>query len=151
MHGNLEPKFPHFHVRSVAIIYDKRFRRVLTVEGERGRVLPRVACSGLSAPWDELRERVKQHCRVNPAFQWVGVWQDAPRNLIELVFAAAVPEAPLPAKSEWSNAQHAPLGDRDMRYVERVDANYNRRPVWTMADEDQLGDGDILWLGDAKV
>lgn len=145
MQGNPEPAFPHFHVRAVAVIYDKTFQRVLTVAGDRGQVLPRVSCSGLFAPWEELRERLKQHCRVNPALQWAGVWQDAPRNLIELVFAAAVPEAPLPLNTDWSNVQNAALGDRDMRYVERVDANFNRRPVWSMIADDDLGGGDILW------
>ena len=145
LRGKPQPRYPQFHVRAVAVVHDRKFRRVLTIEGELGRVLPRVNCSGLRAPWVELQDRVQQHCRVNPAFQWVGVWQDAPRNLLEFVFAATVPEAPLPPVAEWTNTQNAALGDRDLRYMEHVHPTFMNDPVWSLIYDDEIGDTDMLF------
>lgn len=145
--GRPEPRFPNFHVRAVAVIYNTGFQRVLAVEGKRGQVLPRVACSGLYAPWQELQARVKQHCRANVDFQWAGVWQDAPRNLLEFVFTGVISEKTLPAGVVWTALQNAALGDRDMNYVERVTPDYMRQPVWATAYDDELGEGEIIWSG----
>lgn len=145
LRGRPEPKFPQFHVRAVAVIWDNDFRRVLTVTGKRGQTLPRVSCQGLRAPWGELQDRVRQHCKVNPALQWVGVWQDAPRNLLELVFAASVPEKPLPVSVVWTNIQNAALGDRDLGYVERVQPTYINDAVWSLVYDDEIGDTDTLF------
>jgi hypothetical protein len=144
LRGKPEPRYPQFHVRAVAMVRDPKFGRVLTIEGEYGRVLPRVKCSGLRAPWIELQDRVRQHCQVNPTFQWVGVWQDAPRNLLEFVFAAIVPEKFLPATAEWTNTQNAALGDRDLRYVEHVRPSFMDDPVWSLVYDDEIGDKDFL-------
>ncbi|MBZ0299231.1 MAG: NUDIX domain-containing protein [Anaerolineae bacterium] len=151
LRGRPEPRYPHFDVRAVAVIWDERFRRVVTLEGRRGQVLPRVVCSGMQAPWVELTERVKQHCRVNPTFQWVGMWQDAPRNKLELVFAAAVPEKVLPTPAAWTSVLNTPLGDRDLDYVERVRPTFATDPVWTLAYDDALSDDGILIARDVGV
>ncbi len=151
LRGMPEPQFPRFEVRTVAVIWDSGFRRVLTLEGRQNRVLPRVRCSGLRAPWAELSERIRQHCRVTATFQWVGLWQDEGRDTLEFVFAAAVPARALPDSAEWSSVLNAPLGDRDLAYVEQVKPDFMQAPVWTLVYEDEIGLDDVLISGGAGV
>ncbi len=151
LRGKPEPNHVKFDVRAVAVIRDEPFRRVLTLEGRRGRVLPRVRCSGLQAPWLELAERMKQHYRVTAAFQWAGVWQDAARNTLEFVFAASVPEKAVPPPAEWSAVLNTPLGDRDLEYVERVRPSFRQDPIWTLALEDALSEDVVFISRDAGV
>lgn len=151
LRGQPEPPHVTFDVRAVAVIRDEQFRRVLTLEGRRGRVLPRVRCSGLQAPWLELAERMKQHYRIHASFQWAGVWQDAPRNTLEFVFAASVPEKVLPPPAEWSAVLNTPLGDRDLEYVGRVKPTFRQDPIWTLALDDVLGEDDVFISRDAGV
>lgn len=149
--GRPEPRFPDFHIRAVGLIWDDKHRRVLTLGGKRGRVLPRVVCDGQNAPWQVLKDSV-QECGVNPTFQWVGVWQDAPRNLIEFVFAATLPEANLRGDAEWSGLQNTSLGDRDLAYTERVKPTYATDPVWTILHDDSLIQrGNVLRASDPEV
>lgn len=136
--GRPEPRFVDFHIRAVGLIWDRPHRRVLTLPGKRGRVLPRVVCNGQHAPWDELRDSVHQQCGISPTFHWVGVWQDAPRNLIEFVFAATLPETNLRGDAEWSGLQNTSLGDRDLAYTERVKSTYAKDPVWTILHDDSV-------------
>lgn len=144
LHGQPEPRYPSFGVRVVGLIWDETYRRVITLPGKRGPVLPRVTSTGMEAPWLELSELVRQTCRMNPLFQWVGVWQDAPRNLFEFVFAATMREQPLSGQAEWSNVHYAALPDRDLAYVGRTMPDYNAAPVWIMQHEESIGHGDIL-------
>ncbi|MBZ0289258.1 MAG: hypothetical protein K8I30_16685, partial [Anaerolineae bacterium] len=76
--------------------------------------------------------------------QWVGLWQDPPRDIIELIFAAALPEKTLPGDAEWSNPQNAALGDRDVAFVERVKPTYAADPVWTIIHQADIGHGGTL-------
>jgi 8-oxo-dGTP diphosphatase len=136
--GRPEPRFVDFHIRAVGLIWDSSHRRVLTLSGKRGRVLPRVICDGQRAPWQELGDSVQQHCSISPTFHWVGVWQDAPRNLMEFVFAATLPETNLRGDAEWSGLQNTSLGDRDLAYTQRVRSTYASDPVWTILHDDSL-------------
>lgn len=151
LRGKPEPRYPHFEVRAVAVIWNENHNRVLTLEGRRGRVLPRLRCGGLRAPWVELSERMKQHQRLNMTFQWVGVWQDTAHDVLEFVFAAAVPEKVLPQPAEWSTVMNTPLGDRDLEFVEQVRPTFMHDPVWTLDGESDLRDDDILILRGAGV
>lgn len=144
LQGHPEPRFPRFDVRAVALIWEQSHKRVLTLQGKRGRTLPRLRCSGQDAPWLELRARVKRQCAIAPAFQWVGLWQDPARDVLEFVFAATIPERRLSGSAEWSGIMNAPLGDRDMRYVEQVGPDYPQDPVWTLRPEDDLDDDDLI-------
>jgi ADP-ribose pyrophosphatase YjhB (NUDIX family) len=144
LRGKPEPRYPHFEVRAVAVVWNDVFSRVLTLEGRRGRVLPRLRCGGLRAPWVELADRMKQHQRLNPAFQWVGVWQDAAHDTLEFVFAAAVPEKAVPHPAEWSSVLNTPLGDRDLEYVGRVRPSFINDPVWTLDGDDDLRQDDVF-------
>ena len=150
MRGRPEPRYPRFNVRVSGLIWDKAHQRVVTLPGKRGRVLPRVTCTGVQAPWHELNELVHQSCRLNPQWCWVGLWQDAPRNLLEFVFAATVPEQALPGLVEWSNTQYVALSDREMGYVERVQPGYENAAIWTIVHEAQVGHGDTLQPDDTK-
>jgi len=151
LRGKPEPRYPHFEVRAVAVIWNETHNRVLTLEGRRGRVLPRLRCGGLRAPWVELSERMKQHQRLNVTFQWVGVWQDMARDTLEFVFAAVAPEKALPHPAEWSSVLNTPLGDRDMEFVEQVRPSFMNDPVWTLNGESDLREDDILIARDAGV
>jgi ADP-ribose pyrophosphatase YjhB (NUDIX family) len=150
--GRPEPRFVDFHIRAVGLIWDRPHRRVLTLPGKRGRVLPRVVCNGQHAPWDELRDSVQQQCGISPTFHWVGVWQDAPRNLIEFVFAATLPETNLRGHAEWSGLQNTSLGDRDLAYTERVKSTYAKDSVWTILHDDSISRrGGVLRSMDAEI
>ena len=151
LRGKPEPRYPHFEVRAVAVIWNEAHNRVLTLEGRRGRVLPRMRCGGLRAPWVELSERMKQHQRLTLTFQWVGVWQDVAHDTLEFVFAAAVPEKAVPQPAEWSSVLNTPLGDRDLEYVEQVRPTFMSDPVWTLDGENDLREDDILIARDAGV
>jgi ADP-ribose pyrophosphatase YjhB (NUDIX family) len=151
LRGRPEPRYPRFNVRVVGVVWDSTYRRVLTLPGKRGRVLPRVVCTGVQAPWQELAELVRQASRLAPVFQWVGVWQDAPRNLLEFVFAATDKERPLPGHAEWSNTQHVALSDREMAYIERVKPSYMNDAVWTILHTADVGHGDMLSRGGADA
>jgi len=150
--GRPEPRFTDFHIRAVGVVWDHSRRRVLTLGGKRGRVLPRVVCDGQRAPWQALGDSIQQHCGLNPTFQWVGIWQDAPRNLIEFVFAATLPEGNLRGDAEWSGLQNTALGDRDLAYTERVKSTYATDPVWTILHDDSLmRRGGVLRASDPEV
>jgi ADP-ribose pyrophosphatase YjhB (NUDIX family) len=144
VNGHPEPRFPLFHIRAVGLIWDQSHRRVLTLPGKRSRVLPRVHCEGGGAPWDELGQMVYHVCRVSPNFLWAGLWQDVPRNHLEFVFAATLPENNLLGGAEWSGLQNAALGDRDLAYTERVKSSYATDPVWTILHHDEAGHGLVL-------
>ncbi|MBZ0291018.1 MAG: hypothetical protein K8L99_00475, partial [Anaerolineae bacterium] len=133
-----------FGVRAVGVIWDETHRRVVTLPGKRGRVLPRVTCTGMQPPWIELGELVRQTCRMNPSFQWVGVWQDAAHNLLEFVFAAVAREQPLVGRAAWSNIQHTPLGDREFNYLEHTGPDFLIDPVWMIQYDDTLDPGDVV-------
>jgi ADP-ribose pyrophosphatase YjhB (NUDIX family) len=150
--GRPEPRFPEFHIRAVGVIWDSSHKRALTLSGKHERVLPRVVCEGQQAPWKALRDSVQQQCGVSPTFHWVGIWQDAPRNLIEFVFAATLPETNLPDDGEWSVLQNAALGDRDLTYTQRVKSTYVNDPVWTILHDDSLvRRGGVLRAIDREV
>lgn len=139
--GHPEPKFPHFHVRAVGVVFNEMDRRVLTLPGGGYnsadsalgfRVLPRAVCDGETAPWEQLAQTVRRIINVNPKFQWVGLWEDTDRSMIELVFAAAIPAEELNQDIQWTTARNAALSDRDMAYVERVKPTFQTDPVWTL-------------------
>ncbi len=151
LRGKPEPRYVPFEVRAVAVIWNDSHNRVLTLEGRRGRVLPRLRCGGLRAPWVELSDRMKQHQRLNVNFQWVGMWQNVAHDTLEFVFAAAVPEKAIPQPAEWSSVLNTPLGDRDMAYVEQVRPDFMNAPVWTLNGESDLREDDIFIARDAGV
>lgn len=151
LRGRPEARYPVLDVRAVAVIWNEGHSRVLTLEGRRGRVLPRVRCAGFQAPWLELAERMKQHYRLSAALQWAGVWQDTAHGRLEIVFAAAVPERAVPEPAAWSTALNTPLGDRDLQYVERVKPTFLHDPVWTLLHDDMIGAADVLRAGQADV
>jgi ADP-ribose pyrophosphatase YjhB (NUDIX family) len=142
--GHPESPFPHFNVSAVAVIWEDNFRRVLTLLGDRGDVLPRVTCTGTVSPWQALDDGVRLACGIYPAFRWVGLWQDASRDRIELVFAATMRETELPGTAKWTTTRNNPLGDRDAEYVERVRPTYGRDAVWTIVHEPEVKHGEII-------
>ncbi len=80
--GNPEPRFPHFTVNAVGLMWDSQHLGVLN----NGDQLPRVLCDGKSAPWLQLAELFVPNNR----FQWLGVYEDTTQNLIELVFSTTI-------------------------------------------------------------
>jgi ADP-ribose pyrophosphatase YjhB (NUDIX family) len=137
--GHPEPKFPAFDVRAVAVILGDSGRRVLTLPGvsyppvAKYRTLPRVACDGSAAPWEQLGAEVRRLLGFSLEFQWVGLWEDAENARVEFVFAAAMPEQTLEGAAQWTAVRNGAFGDRDMDYVERVRPTFARDPVWTLA------------------
>ena len=147
--GHPEPRFPRFNVRAVAVILENSARRVLTVPGAGFnpgdtaagfRMLPRVVCAGEVAPWEQLAQSIRRWVASTLSLQWVGLWEDVSRGMVEFVFAATVPEIDLPNGAQWTITRNAALSDRDMAYVERVKPTYSRDPVWTIVVRDEPTD-----------
>ena len=151
LRGKPEPRFPNFDVRAVAIIRDTSSHRVLTLTGKHGRVLPRVRCGGLDAPWIELTTRIRHHCGVNPTLQWVGIWQDATNNVIELIFAATLPERALKPAAEWSTILNTSLSDRDIDYVELTGEGDTQNGAWLVEFEGTVGNDDVILSSGTEV
>jgi ADP-ribose pyrophosphatase YjhB (NUDIX family) len=149
LRGRPEPRFVRFQVRAVGVIWDETFRRVLTLPGQRGRVLPRVVCDGERAPWDALAGQLRQQYGLALRLGSAGIWQDVAHDRVELVFAASLPEKNLTGAAEWSTAQHAALGDRDRGYIERVRPAFATSPIWTMINDGELGDTALYMPGGA--
>lgn len=144
LNGRPEPRYPVFHIRATAVIWDAGFHRVLTMTGNRGRVLPRVPCDGSVSPWEALQIMLKYYCHITPKFQWVGVWQNPAKGAFDFVFAANMTETPLPPNYEWSTPRNTPLSNRDMDYINRVNPSYATDPVWMMLEEDLAGSDSVL-------
>ncbi len=143
LRGRPEPRFARFQVRAVGVIWDAAFRRVVTLPGRRGRVLPRVVCGGERAPWEALAGQLQQQQGLALPLHAVGIWQDLTRDRVELVFAAAAAEQNLPGAAEWTTAQHAALGDRDLAYIERVRPGFANSPIWTIIHDGAIGDSEL--------
>ncbi len=139
-----EPRFPHFNVSAVGVIWEDTYRRVLTVPNARGASLPHVVCERDAAPWDRLADAVQKSSGIRPAFRWVGLWQDVGHDHIELIFAATVEETGLSAASEWSMVRNAGLGDQHTAYVERVKPSYARDAIWSITHRPDLEQGETI-------
>ncbi len=155
--GHPEPKFPVFNMRAVAVLIDEVSRRVLTLPGPGYnaadsaigfRMLPRVACDGEAAPWDQLALSIQQMIGVTPGFQWVGLWEDTERAMIEFVFAATLRERDLPGSFQWTTSRNAAFSDRDLAYVERVKPSFARDPIWSIVAREEPSD---LIMQEAKL
>ncbi|MCA9908124.1 MAG: NUDIX domain-containing protein [Anaerolineae bacterium] len=144
LRGRPEPKYPVFDVRATALIWDESHRRVLTVKNGNGRTLPRVRCDGTRAPWIQLAKTVRDTCGIAVDLHWVGVWQDAPRNKLEFVFAATVNAKTIFRAGEWTLARGAGLPDYDMRYIVQTKASYAQDAVWLLRQDAAVRAGDVL-------
>ncbi len=130
--GTPEPRFPRFVVRTVGLVWDRSHLRVLALRGKREHILPSMNCNGRLAPWHDLTIMLRRYCDATLAFQWVGLWQDAAHDEIELVFAATSVEGDLSDGAEWITARNAAFSGRDADYIERVKTSYLYDPVWTI-------------------
>lgn len=144
LRGKPEPRFPVFDVRAVALVWDESHRRLLTLKHGSGRALPRLRCDGQRAPWAQLGDAVRTACGLEVSFAWVGLWQDAPRNRIEFVFAASVRETPLFRAGEWTTARNAALPERDAEYAARVKPSFASDSVWMITEGHEARAGDVL-------
>jgi 8-oxo-dGTP pyrophosphatase MutT (NUDIX family) len=144
LRGRPEPRFPHFQVTAVGLVWNRDHQRLMTFLGREGHILPSVICDGESAPWLQLAMEIREQISIEVDFQWVGVWQDAPRNRIELIFAATVDETECEGQCEWSVPRNIALPSRDMAYVERTKSSYQNYLVWTINHDDAVSVGDTL-------
>lgn len=80
--GRPEPRFPQFTVNAVGLMWDEQHLGVLN----NGNQLPRVTCDGESAPWEQLAATYVP----DGQFEWVGMYQNPAKSLIELVFSTTV-------------------------------------------------------------
>lgn len=145
LRGRPEPRFPHFEVSAAGLVWDDPHGHVLTLPNWR---LPRVMCDGQTAPWTQLAAFIQQQTRIETTLQWVGLWQDASRDQIELIFAATVEEFEPENGAEWVTPRTAALPARDLAYLERVRAGYHRDPVWTIDHDTYIKADQPLMLGE---
>jgi ADP-ribose pyrophosphatase YjhB (NUDIX family) len=144
LRGRPEPRFPRFHVTAVGLVWNRDHLRVMTYLGRDGHILPSVVCDGETAPWSQLAIEIRDRTSVEADFQWVGLWEDTPRNRIELIFAATVEETEFIDQCDWSVPRNIALSSHDMSYVERVKPTYRQDPVWTINHDDHLALGETL-------
>lgn len=144
MRGKPEPRYPHFEISALAVVWDDTYRRLLTLKHGNSRALPRVMSDGMTAPWTQLSNAIQYSAGVQPDLSWVGVWQDAPRSRLEFVFAASTPAKSLFRGGEWTSARSAPLPVRDTEYAARVTENYAQEPIWVINAQVGVQAGDTL-------
>jgi len=144
LRGRPEPKYPHFDVRAVALIWDEAHRRVLTLKQGNGRMLPRVRCDGLRAPWAQLAETVRDACGLAVDLHWVGLWQDGPRDKLEFIFAATIKASAIFRAGEWTLARGAALPDHDVRYITQTKVSYAQDAVWLLRQDASIRAYDVL-------
>ncbi len=146
MSGRPEPRFPHFDVQAVGLIWDDTHQRVLTLPSAYGRTLPRVVCDGQAAPWVQLSDFIRMQTDLDVPLRWVGLWQDTMVNKLEFVFAMTVEETELAGEAEWSVTRNAALQGLDAAYIEQVKASFPRDPVWSLAQGEQLEQGETILM-----
>ena len=144
LRGKPEPKYPHFDVRAVALIWDEAHRRVLTLKRDNGRMLPRVRCDGTRAPWAQLVETVRDACGLAVDLHWVGMWQDGPRDKLEFIFAATLKATTIFRAGEWTLARGAALPDHDTEYIAHTKASYAQDAVWLLRQDAAVQAYDVL-------
>lgn len=147
--GRPEPRFPEFEVTAVALVWDDHHNRLLTMPTPTGCMLPRIVCDGLTAPWLQLLARLKTEIVHVATLRWVGLWEDAARNQIELVFATTVEECDPLRIGEWSIVRSVPLPIRELAYVEHVKPSYHLDPVWSMDGSSHVAEKDTITLGES--
>jgi ADP-ribose pyrophosphatase YjhB (NUDIX family) len=131
LRGWPEPSFPYVTVTAAALVREPDSGRLLTVPGIRSaagqmRALPRIDATGDAPPWDALNRHLEADFGLRPDLRWVGLWQNAPANALELVFAA---QSSAVGGGDWTAPRLAALEDRDAAYVARTSAG---APVWLM-------------------
>jgi ADP-ribose pyrophosphatase YjhB (NUDIX family) len=147
-----EPRFQHFRLTAVGLVWDEAHLRVVIITRKDGDSLPCVVCDGKQAPWTALTDFVRQYCGIQPTFQWVGLWQDTQRGTVEFIFAATIEEAELSGDAEWSMARSAPLNGLDAEYVARVKATYLSDPIWSIQPlpETEAVDNETIQVNERK-
>lgn len=146
LRGRREPHFARFTVQAAAVIGQEGGQRILTLRREKAdgmietHALPRVICHGDQAPWQTLAAFLEARCGVRAELQFVGLWQDAAHDRVEIIFAAVVPPQELIRTGTWSLPRNSVLIDRDRRFVQRVLAD--------LAADIPLG--RRVWIEDAR-
>jgi hypothetical protein len=151
LRGKPEPRFPVFTVRAAALIFDQATGNVLTMRGAATRMgeiraLPRLIVHGESAPWLQLGELLRELCGFSADLTWVGLWQDAPNNRIEFVFAASMtPNQNLPpTQVEWLPPRMTAFADIDALILSKVKPTFADEPVWVVYHEESPQAGDVV-------
>jgi hypothetical protein len=84
-------------------------------------------------------------CGFSADLTWVGLWQDAPNNRIEFVFAAAMmPNAQAQTQAEWLPPRMTAFADIDAVILANVKATFASDPVWLVYHEDAPQAGDVV-------
>jgi ADP-ribose pyrophosphatase YjhB (NUDIX family) len=148
LRGKPEPRFPHIHVTAVGLVWNQAHLLMLTFQGRDGHVLPSVVCDGRSAPWSQLALEIRDRTAIEPAFQWVGLWENVAESQLEFVFAATVEETEIMGQAEWSVARNLAASGRDVDYIERVKTRYHDDPVWMIHHDIQSDVTDMMVSGD---
>ncbi|MBC8099810.1 MAG: NUDIX domain-containing protein [Armatimonadetes bacterium] len=129
LRGTPEPRYVRFNTQAVAIVWETSGQRVLTVNNQRLRALPRIVCDG-RPPWVQLQSALRPYLAAEVDLQWAGVWQDTASDSVEWVFAATIAEQQLSQHAEWSPAQNIALNERDAAYLGRTPPDYARQAPW---------------------
>jgi 8-oxo-dGTP pyrophosphatase MutT (NUDIX family) len=110
LRGRPEPRYPRFGVQASLIIQNTN-DAILTVPDKTGkRIPPGITCSGSDAPWEQICKYVRDTYALYELRQahlrWVGLYENAPQNRIEFIFATRVQvESALTEKSlAWTPA-----------------------------------------------
>ncbi len=130
LRGRPEPRYVRFNVQASALIFDDKRQYVLTMEGARARVLPRVVCEGDTPPWEQLSALLTCYGVSTTPLQWAGVWQNVTGDSFEFVFSAILPEDNLPDGMEWSPVQNAALMGQDAGMLSQTLSHLPQQKIW---------------------
>lgn len=82
--GNPEPPFPRFSVHAVALVFDPKEERLLTLDGE----LPRFESDGLKPLQHLLSQHLDKYGVRALKWRWIGLWQDTETDTLDFILTA---------------------------------------------------------------
>lgn len=104
LRGRPEPRFARFTVEAVAVIHSREDARLLTLGGHGRDSLPRITCSGDSAPWDALAHACQLSLSRSPEFTWSGLLEAPHERRLTFIFAATIPQEAVRAPAVWRDS-----------------------------------------------
>jgi ADP-ribose pyrophosphatase YjhB (NUDIX family) len=95
LRGKPEPRWTKFDIQASLIVMDTNSQTILSIlHNNEQRILPGLVVHGRIAPWEQLRDYVREKYDVyelrQSTLRWTGLYQNKRRNSLEFVFYTEV-------------------------------------------------------------